>query len=209
MSRVVKIEAANELLGALVGMRISEAWKGIGTAVFLDIEPLRSTGGEEVDAPSIQTHFGSWRVESPSEVVVGSSDSLPDIDDGIGTLTGERIEAIWLDGRLPELVVRFFNGLTLRTLTTNGGDPEWKVRLSVEGYLMCEEGELLLRGPDESRGFTEEEREADDRSQVIADRWGTPRSDPVGGQCSDCAHFVWLDGDFCLGVPLFLSHWVS
>ena len=104
-----------ELTRSLVGMRVSCAWRGYGSALFLELGALRpmpsprqakgQTGPRHSKGVATVMIEWSWRVERARSVEVGTWSSERRINAGIKRLTGSRISDITIDGRLPELVL--------------------------------------------------------------------------------------------------------
>ena len=67
-------------------MPVSLAWKGYGSAVFLELGQLLPPEGERARHERGEACLAiewDWRVEKTSSVLFGSSDSGPEIEAGI------------------------------------------------------------------------------------------------------------------------------
>jgi hypothetical protein len=177
-------------------MEVSLPWKGYGSAIFLELgrlAPLQPGRHHERGEASICVEW-DWRVESAITVLYGSSDSRPKIEKSIANLKGTKIEHISAVGSVPELVINLSNGQCLKSMVMTAGDPQWNIRLPNGTWLSCERG-LLCVGDGSASGLGAEEAAMFDRAETITRRWGTPISEPVGGNCANCKWFVRIDGD--------------
>lgn len=182
----------------LIGLTVSNPWKGYGSAIFLELGNLtskkliRATLNEGEACICVQW---DWRVEANTRILYGSSNSRPEIESGISTLQGETIQSLAIVGQIPELIVQFSNGHYLRSMAMLTGGPEWYIKLLDERW-MHTNGSLLLVND----GVEESEREKQETSffaleEVTAARWRTPIAEPKRGLCQKCPSFVRLDGD--------------
>lgn len=191
----------NDLIKPITGMTISRPWRGIGSAIFLEIGQIRTQvfrGREQKHGEANICIEWDWRIESDIEVICGSSNSAPEIESHLGTLLGLSINGITIHGRPSELIVSLSNGMRLRSMAMVSGDPQWTIRLKDASWLSSEHGVLVVSDGTEEQGLTDDERAVSDRATETAKRWGKPSVEPVLGQCRDCSHFVMLDGDFAL-----------
>jgi hypothetical protein len=135
-------------------------------------------------------------VENASSILFGSSDTRPEIADGIRGLQGSRIDDIVAVGAVPEIVASFSNEQRLRSMAMTLGDPQWAIRLPSGSWLSARKGELCLDAEPEASSdeYAREIRMAEDAHE----RWGVPTAVPVKGKCYACDWFRWLDGDFAL-----------
>ena len=102
-------------------MRVSHAWRGYGSALFLElgalrpVRPRRHGKGRAGPRPpkgeaTVMIEW-SWRIERPRSIESGSWSSERRINGGIKRLTGSRISGITIAGRLPELVLALTGGV--------------------------------------------------------------------------------------------------
>lgn len=190
------IDSFVELVQPLIGLPVALPWKGYGSTIFLELGQLltlESKRGRDQRGQACIWVDWDWRVESGTSILYGSSCSRPEINKGIATLKDARIESLSLAGEVPELVIHFSNGHCLRSMCMVKGGPQWTIRLE-ENVRMSIEGGKLIVG-DGTSGFTEQEDEPFALEKKTALRWGVPRAEPTGGQCRDCAWFVYIDGD--------------
>ncbi len=175
---------------------MSLPWKGYGSAIFLELgrlAPLKEGRHHQCGEACIFFEW-DWRVEEASKVLYGSSNSRPKIEKGVSGLRGTKIENISVFGAVPELILDFSNGLRLRSMVMVSGDPQWNIRLPNNSWLSCESGRLYA-GDGRGSGMMAEEAAMFDRADAIAQRWGTPVSEPKTGNCAGCKWFVRIDGD--------------
>ena len=149
-------EQFRALTRPLVGLPISHAWRGFGSAIFLELGALTTTTrtdpkrGEVVDTDGEVTLMleWSWRVESPGAIQFGSWSTNPRITHGVAALEGHTILDVALEGRLPELVLTLDGKRWLHTFMTAEGQPRWAIRLEDGAWLGFHRGQLYRQGPE-------------------------------------------------------------
>lgn len=196
---VCSIEEFCRLVKDLEGLAVTHPWKGHGSAVFLELGQLTAEefkGRQYISGEACIWVQWDWRVEDGLTVLFGSSNSQPHIQKGIASLEGTTIQSVSIAGDIPELVVSFSNGHCLRTMVMVTGNPEWSVRVLDGRWLHSQAGRLLVGNS--AYETTEEEERAFALAKVTAERWGTPRAEPVAGQCRHCNWWIRLDYE----VPL-------
>jgi hypothetical protein len=105
------IDEANLKLERLADMPVSFAWKGYGTAIFLELGSLSSEDRRRLPKGEVTIYVSwDWRVEKGNRVLFGSSNSKSDMADGIATLVGSTIKSAAILGMIPDLSVVFSNG---------------------------------------------------------------------------------------------------
>lgn len=152
LQRIDSAEFAT-LTRPLLGMPVTHPWRGYGSALFLELGPvkrirrLRRPGHSLKGRVTIMIQW-SWRVERPRSIAFGSWSTENKIDSGIPTLKRAVIEAISLDGnRLPELILDLTEKRRLRSMMTSDGQPEWSVRLPDDSWLFVKRGVVNRRLP--------------------------------------------------------------
>ena len=148
-------ERFHELTRPLVGMPVSHAWRGFGSAIFLELGQLTTytrtcrTRGEvtETDGEITLMLEWSWRVERPGSIEFGSWSTNPRITRGVESLQGHTILEVELEGRLPELVLTLDGKRWLHTFMTAEGQPKWAIRLRDDAWLGIHRGHLYRQGP--------------------------------------------------------------
>jgi len=124
----------------LIGMEVSRAWKGMGSTIFLELGELT----ERVSRRGKSSLFGEahisidwdWRVEQDGIVRFGSSLHGSEIERGLRTLCGAKVLSVSIVGQIPEIVVEFSTGHTLRSMVMANGWPEWGMGISRLGLVM-------------------------------------------------------------------------
>lgn len=133
------------LCRGLVGLPISRAWRGYGSALFLDlgdllpVEPSPTADPRERGEASITVEW-SWRVERARSIEVGSWSTEARIDTGVARLAGPRVIALSVEGRLPELVFSLSDRRWVRSFMTAEGQAQWTVFLLDKCWLTVERG---------------------------------------------------------------------
>lgn len=197
--RPLTLPEANEVIQPLIRLPISLAWKGYGSAIFLELGELTPSRKPTLHASGeacIHVEW-DWRVEDGPTVDYGSSNSGADIVRGLEGLQGTSIEAITIRGQVPELLIRFSNSRRLVSAAMTTGDPQWAIRMPDANWMAVEAGVILV-GHDSAVQSSPEEREAIAHAERTANRWGTPAAEPSIGRCADCNWFVSIDGQFAL-----------
>ena len=131
---------ATNFTADLIGERVSQVWRGAGTAIFLElgsIEPARSGRGRG-GSGCIGVEW-SWRVERGASILGGSFSEDQDISSMVESLQGLTVQSIAFFGRIPEIEVGFASGDRLLSFSTVEGDPEWSIRVA-DRYLSVVSG---------------------------------------------------------------------
>lgn len=184
------------LVQPLVGLTVSLPWKGYGSAIFFELgelKPLKSQRQHHNVGEACISVEWDWRVESEATVLYGSSNSGPEIEEGILSLQGTTVQTLSVVGRVPELLVRFSNGHCLRSMVMVTGSPEWSIKLHDGRWVSARSGDVLIG--DGQSATSEEENVIFEWAERTAARWGDPSAEPRGGSCSNCSSFVRLDGN--------------
>ena len=196
MASILSEDQFQEHVRPLLELNVSLAWRGHGSAIFLELGRLlpdddhnaRHTSGEAC----VMVEW-DWRVEHQSAVEFGSSSPGPQIERGIRGLQGARIERISLAAGVPELVVVFSNGRLLRSMLMMAGDPQWGLKLTSGSWIKVTQGKLRLDA--EPSAVPETARAAWEPSMAAQHRWGLPQAEPVFGKCATCTAFRRIDGE--------------
>lgn len=198
-SKSLMHKEANELLRSLADLPVSLAWKGYGSAIFLELGQLSApaASSRQPQGEANIAIYWDWRVEEGAKVLFGSSSSRPEIRRNLETLIVSAIDRIEISGEVPELHLLFKGGRRLRSATMVAGDPQWKIRLCSGNWLDCQEGVLRL-GDGARTELTAAEAVTLRHAEATAKRWGVQPPESAAGRCGNCQHFVMLDGDFNL-----------
>src|SRR5665213_2331322 len=193
----LSVEDFQTLVQPLVGLTVSLPWKGYGSAIFLELGELAPLNSKRRHHNAGEANISvqcDWRVESESTVIYGSSMSGNKITSGIDTLKGKTIQSLLVVGQIPELIVQFSNGHSLRSMVMAAGDPEWAIKLQDGRWVHAKAGSLVIgNGP--TGGLSKEEKDVFDLAESAASRWGIPKANPTQGSCRNCASFVPIDGE--------------
>jgi hypothetical protein len=124
----------------LVGLKVALARQGYGSVLTLELGRLIPTSGPRryLRGEASLTLEWNWRFETESRVLFGSSSSDPFLYAQLLELRGQRVTGVYLEGRLPELVVELSGGLRARSLACVEGDPQWSLSLPDGTLLYCE-----------------------------------------------------------------------
>ncbi|SMC24378.1 hypothetical protein SAMN02745857_01885 [Andreprevotia lacus DSM 23236] len=197
-SRIITPAEFTTLIRPLLALPVSLAWPGYGSAVFFELGALTEPEGRR-RLPSGEANIGiewDWRVELGERVCFGSSNTRPEIAEGLSRLQGATLIDIAISGRIPELALHFASGYCLRSMVMVSGNPEWRIRLPDQNWLWARRG-LLYCGTGESEPVSVEEEAALARADQTALRWG--RLEHVNDACCrKCMAFVRLNGDGAL-----------
>lgn len=134
--QVITEKEFKELIKPIVGLPVSWVWRGYGSALFLEIGELISEkileGGEErvgyIGEYGIMIEW-SWRIERPKSIYFGSWSSDRVINNRLVKLKDKTIDAIDIEGRLPELVIKLSGSFWLRSFAIAEGQPQWTLFL--------------------------------------------------------------------------------
>ena len=181
------------LTAPLIGTTIGHAWKGYGSAIFLELGELREAdrSGRPKGESTIAIER-DWRIEQASTILFGSSNSGPQIQKRIGELEGATIESLEAFGQVPELQIGLSTGHRVRTAAMVTGDPEWSIALGDGDWLYVESGHL--KKGDGAPVVSPEERVKWELEEQAVERWSVPSIASGSTECSRCRFFVGLDG---------------
>ena len=137
--RTISANRFATLVRPLLGLRVSRAWRGHGSVVFLELGKLRKvlSGRNPKGDATIMIEW-SWRIETAGGIRSGSWSSERRLSNGISDLQGRRVVAVTVAGRLPEVEVELTGGRWLRSFMTDQGQPAWAVFLT-DGTWLCVE----------------------------------------------------------------------
>ena len=202
-TKITQDEFANLTIN-LIGLPVSLAWKGYGSAIFLELGDLLPYENPRLrnkkHGQSCISVDWDWRIEDKRHVVLGSSNSGPEIDSQISMLEGANVAKIAVVGNIPEIEVSFSNGLILRSMVMHNDDPQWTIKICDDKYASVTRNNLVVTSDDAND--TESDEESDYSSMDLADqicqRWGKPQITPVKGNCRFCEWYVRIDGEYSL-----------
>lgn len=200
----ITIDEFNRLVKPIIGMPISLAWKGYGSALFLEIGQLHEIGDRRQNVPdgeiSISPNF-EWRIEQKNRVVCGSSSKLSFIEEKIKVLNGLEISEICVEDDTRELKIKLANGMIVRSVKLTKGDPEWTIRYFDANYISVINGELFYQNDNDPPHEVDVELEAREkeiisRTRETYDRWSALTLAPKRGECSDCKFQLRIDSGY-------------
>ena len=144
----VSNEEFKSLVTDLIGMPLTRPWRGYGSAVFLELGRLRrrsyvTRSGHSLKGRATVMVEWSWRVEGPRSVMFGSWSGERKMKNGIASLKGTKVQAITLEGSLPELRIALDDGRALQSFTTVEGQPEWALFLKDGSWLSVARGVVI------------------------------------------------------------------
>jgi hypothetical protein len=188
------VDEANLKLERLAHMPVSFAWKGYGTAIFLELGSLSSEGRRRHPKGEVTIYVSwDWRVEKGNGVLFGSSNSASGMADGIATLVGSTIKSATILGVIPELSVAFSNESRLQSATMCTNTSEWDVSLPGNVWISCMDG-TVYAGDGSAIALSPEKDAIFDHADVTAQRWGIPVTSVPAGRCDSCAYMRRIDG---------------
>jgi hypothetical protein len=142
MSEVISTDEFQKLTRCLLGMPVSAAWRGYGSAVFFELGKLNRNVSKDTKGEATVMLEWSWRVEKPRSVMFGSFSGERKIAHGLKSLVGRKVLDVGVEGRLPELVIRLSGGAWVHSFTTVEGHPQWTLFLPVNACLSSRLGQL-------------------------------------------------------------------
>jgi hypothetical protein len=129
MAEPISPKKFRELTRGLVGMSVSLAWRGYGTAIFLELGELHPNEESKPRGEATAMLEWDWRVEKQKSISFGSGSYNQKIKNGLQVLVGQKIVDVELEGRLPELVISLSGSLWVHTFTIYEKHPEWTLFL--------------------------------------------------------------------------------
>jgi hypothetical protein len=118
----------------LLGLPVAHAWKGYGSAIFLEFGTLTPSDKTQRDGGDLNPmgEFGlmiewSWRVESERKILGGSWSDDAKLLPLITALIGRTVEDVAAFGRLQEIRLAFSGQRYLLSFMTEEGQPEWTI----------------------------------------------------------------------------------
>jgi hypothetical protein len=144
---VVSGEQFARLVKPLIGLPVSDTWRGGGSAIFLELGKLKRPQKDR--QPRGEAHImiqWSWRIESPRAILLGSWSLERKITNGVKALIRRRVTGIALVDRLPEVSISLAGGRWVQSFMTEKGQPEWTVFLHDGSWLCVERGRVIHDG---------------------------------------------------------------
>ena len=118
---------------ALIGKQISHAWRGFGSAIFLEFGELsddnvRKDGSNRNPNGEVTLMIEwSWRIEKIRSIIGGSWSSDRKLLGMLKKLLGLTVVDVKISAGLPEIILFLSNGLKLQSFMTAEGQPAWAI----------------------------------------------------------------------------------
>lgn len=144
IKRRISVSDFERLTLPLLGLPISRAWRGHGSAIFFELGRLThryKSGRPKADAGMMIEW--SWRIEQRSSIQFGSWSTDRKINLGMERLQKRRVEEISLAGRLPEISIRLSGSLWIHSFMTAEGQPDWGIFLPDNSWLTVRRGVVV------------------------------------------------------------------
>ena len=130
---------------------MAHTWRGHGSAIFLEFGSLTPRTRRDGSPGQPNGVFGamiewSWRIESATAIICGSSSDDADLEGGLMALHGTAVTMVETFGQLPELAIGLSNGCRVLSFMTSDGDPRWTLfdrRSSSTKWIHVREGRLV------------------------------------------------------------------
>jgi hypothetical protein len=146
----MQINKEQPFFDALIGKKVSNVWRGYGSAIFLEFGELSHSVNKQGMSHSVGELTlmieWSWRIEGPGSILGGSwSDESLWLEMFEG-LKNSTVSDVHLFGRLPEICISLSNDLNIVSFMTAEGQPEWAIisREPIIGTLAVKKGALTV-----------------------------------------------------------------
>ncbi len=151
MVEVVSLERFQTLTRCLLGISVSHAWRGYGSAIFFEFGELNHDRKNNPKGEASVMLEWSWRIEKKKSVFFGSFSGERKIANGLQSLVGRKIVSVAAEGRLPELVICLSGSVWIHSFTTVEGHPEWTLFLPDGNCLLSRLGHIEIKACDEEQ----------------------------------------------------------
>ncbi len=141
------------LIGLQVSLARQASRQACGSVLMLELGQLMQGSGSRpyLRGEATLVFEWSWRFETDSGVVFGSSSEAAFVYLQLAEVQGQRVTGIRLEGPFPELVLELSGGLRARSLACVEGDPGWWLWLTDKSSLHWEKGTLRHQKPQEPK----------------------------------------------------------
>jgi hypothetical protein len=127
----------------MVGLELSHAWRGHGSAIFLEIGTLTQDAKRNHPQGEFSIMLDcSWRIEKSRSILVGSLATHARIEEQLNKLIGSRVKEIGLFSALPEIMISFDSNIRFLSFEAYEAHPAWGLRLPDGLWLGSCNGEL-------------------------------------------------------------------
>jgi len=128
------LEEFIETTKPMIGLSLNHAWRGYGSAIFLEIGILKKEKGRNNPQGEFSVMLDcSWRMEKPRSILVGSFATHARIEKYLGKLVGSRVKEVGLFGTLPEIMISFDSKVKVLSFETYDTQPSWSMQLPMAG----------------------------------------------------------------------------
>jgi len=142
VSRPVTRGSFKRLARPLIGLRVSRVWQSFEWSLFLELgklswEPfpkeivlrrkLKRRGSWKGES-GLMLDAG-WRIERENSILADFRADEAEMERAVRSLKGRRVEAVDVEGRLPEISVQLSGGLWVRSLTVSSDETQWALFL--------------------------------------------------------------------------------
>ncbi|GAB2899669.1 hypothetical protein ACCI51_18205 [Microbulbifer echini] len=129
----------------LAGLELSYAWRGHGSAIFLEFGKLDHNTGKNNPIGEFSLMLDcEWRIENSNQILCGSYRSHDEIEKEIHGLVGDQLVNLEFMGNLPEISIALASQKYVVSFTSDVGDPEWGLRLPSGSWLCSKGGSVVL-----------------------------------------------------------------
>lgn len=146
---LVSKDGFEALTRPLIGLTVALARQAYDSVLMIEMGRLTQGTGPRwhLRGEASLVFEWSWRFETDSGVVFGSSSEAAFVYAQLVELRGQKVTGIRLEGRFPELILELSGGLRARSLACVEDDPGWWLWLPDKSSLHWEDGALRHEGP--------------------------------------------------------------
>ncbi len=144
MADIISTKDFFERTRCLLEMPVSYAWRGYGTAIFLELGVLKNEAGNHLKGDATVGLEFDWRVEKLKSIFFGSGSGTRKIDNGLKKLVNTKIIEVEAEGRLSELVLTLTSNLWLGSFTIYEPQPQWTLFLPDGNCLSSIRGKIMI-----------------------------------------------------------------
>ena len=125
---------AATLLQSILGMQISQVWRGHGSAIFLDFGPLSRRKTKKprplaLEGDATLMIEWSWRIEQPRSILCSSWSDERQWNKAFAQILNATVSRVECFGNLSKISISLSNGLRVVSLMTAEGQPSWALIL--------------------------------------------------------------------------------
>ena len=143
--KIVEESEAKEFVSSLEFMEVSHAWRGYGSAIFMELGRLKEVGRKNPKGECAIMVEWSWRFEEGNSIKIGSWSEVELINALCARLIGLKLASISFYSRLKEIELGFNDNSYFLSFATAEGDPQWAIRSRGSHWLSFENGQFQVR----------------------------------------------------------------